>query len=157
MKKRIAISIFVLIIFGISYIVLSNIFPQENSPADDEILLHIQLDTKQDVGLIVFDYQTENHEYSGGISNADKSLIKCDSDNIQVWNKRELNSSSDAVEMSIRFRIITDYVDPNYDNIYPEELTKYTDAMSWKAYFGESYFITITGDKNTGYKAVLNR
>lgn len=157
MRKRLAISIFVLIIFGISYIVLSNIFPQEYVPAADEISLHIQLDTKQDVGLIVFDYQTENHEYSGGISNADKSLIKCDSDNIQVWNKQELNSSSAAVEMSIRFRVITDYVAPNYDNIYPEELTRYIDTISWKAYFGESYFITITGDKNIGYKAVLNR
>ena len=67
MKKRIAISIFVLCILGISYIVLSNIFPQEYLPADDEISLHIQMDTKQDIGLIVFDYQTENHEYSGGI------------------------------------------------------------------------------------------
>ena len=157
MKKRILITILVLILIGISYIVLSNVFQKEYLPADDEIALHIQLKTNEDVGLIVFDYQVDEQEYSGGISNADKSPIKSDSDNIQVWNKQDLHSNSDSVEMSIQFRIITDYVDPNFENIYPEELTKHIDLISWKAYFGEFYFITITGDKNTGYKAVLKK
>lgn len=157
MKKRIVIGIAMFIFLGIAYTASVKFFPPEYLPTDDEIALHIQLDIKEDIGLIVFDYQTENHEYSGGISNVDKSLIKRDSDIVQVWNKQDLNSSSDAVEMSMKFRIITDYVEPNYENIYPEELTRYADSISWKAYFGESYFVTITGDKHTGYKAVLNR
>ncbi|MBQ2439484.1 MAG: hypothetical protein II267_06315, partial [Paludibacteraceae bacterium] len=71
--------------------------------------------------------------------------------------KQELSSSSDAVELSIHFRIITEYVDPNYENIYPENITQYIDTpISWKAYFGKEYVITITGDKANGYKAVLN-
>ena len=48
-------------------------------PADDEIVLHIQFDTKDDISLLVYDYRVDDHEYSGGISNADKSLIKHDS------------------------------------------------------------------------------
>ena len=130
--------------------------PDEYMPADDEIALHIQLDTKEDVGLLVYDYRADGHEYSAGTSNADRSLIKHDSDNIVVWNKGELSSSSDTVELSVQFRVITEYVTPNYENIYPDDITKYIEPVSWKAHFGESYFITITGDKTNGYKAVLN-
>ena len=129
--------------------------PDEYVPAADEIALHIQLDTEEDIGLLVYDYRADGHEYSGGISNADGSLIKHDSDNIVVWNKEELNTFSDTFELSMQFRIITEYVTPNYENIYPDDITKYMEPISWDANFGESYFITITGDKTNGYKAIL--
>ena len=51
--------------------------------------------------------------------------------------------------------IITEYVAPNYKNIYPDDLTEYIEPISWKARFGESYFVSITGDKTNEYKAVL--
>lgn len=156
-RKRIWITIAIVAVLGLGFILYRQIIPHKYVPADDEIALHIQLDTKEDVGLLVFDYRADDSEHSGGISNADKSLIKHDSDNVQVWNKQELNSSSDTVELSIQFRIITEYVNPNFENIYPEDLTKYLDPISWQAHFGESYFVTITGDKTSGYKAVLNR
>ena len=54
-------------------------------------------------------------------------------------------------------RIITEYVDPNYENIYPENITRYTDPIAWEAHLGQSYFITITGDKANGYTAVLSQ
>lgn len=57
--------------------------------------------------------------------------------------------------MSIQFTVITEYVDPNNENIYPVEYTKLMDAIPLKANFGESYLITISGDKMNGYKAVL--
>ena len=44
-------------------------------PAADEIALRIQFDTKEDVGLLVYDYRAEDRDYSGGISNADGSLL----------------------------------------------------------------------------------
>ncbi len=155
-KKRIWTAVAIVAALGLGFILCKQIIPDEYIPADDEIALHIQLNIKEDVGLLVFDYRADGFEYSGGISNADKSLIKNNSDIIQVWNKQELNSSSDAVELSMQFRIITEYVNPNYENIYPEDLTEYLDSISWKAHFGESYLITITGDKISGYKAVLN-
>lgn len=125
-------------------------------PADDEIALHIQLEMKEDVGLLVYDYRANNHQYSGGTSNADKSLIKHDDNIVVVLNKQQLNSSSDAVELSMQFRIITEYVTPNYENIYPEDITKYSDPISWEAQFGKSYYITVSGDKTNGYTAILN-
>ena len=156
MKKKIIGSILAIaVVLILVFIVYYRVVPDEYVPAADEIALHIQLDTEEDIGLLVYDYRAEGHEYSGGISNADGSLIKHDSDNIVVWNKEELNTLSDTFELSMQFRIITEYVTPNYENIYPDDITKYMEPISWDANFGESYFITITGDKTNGYKAIL--
>ena len=157
MKKKIIGSILAIaVVLILVFIVYYRVVPDEYVPAADEIALHIQLDTEEDIGLLVYDYRADGHEYSGGISNADGSLIKHDSDNIVVWNKEELNTLSDIFELSMQFRIITEYVAPNYENIYPDDITRYMEPISWEARLGESYFITITGDKANGYQAVLN-
>ena len=155
-KKVIGIIAAIVVMLGLSLVFYNQIIPNEYVPADDEIALHIQLDTEEDVGLLVYDYCADGHEYSGGISNADGSLIKHDSDNIVVWNREELNNLPDTFELSMQFRIITEYVAPNYENVYPDDITKYMEPISWEAHFGESYFIAITGDKTNGYKVILN-
>ena len=155
-KKIIGIAIAVLVIIGFGFIIYNQTFSGEYMPSDDEIALHIQLEMKEDVGLLVYDYSANSHQYSGGTSNADKSLIKNDDNIVVVLNKQQLNSSSDAVELSMQFRIITEYVTPNYENIYPEDITRYADPISWEAQFGKSYYITVSGDKTCGYTAILN-
>ena len=157
MKKRmIGIAAVIVIALGLCLVGYGQSLPDEYVPTDDEIALHIQLNTEEDVGLLVYDHRAGGHEYSGGISNADGSLIKHDSDNIVVWNKGELDHPSDPFELSIRFRIITEYVAPNFENVYPDDITRYMEPISWEARFGGSYFITITGDKANGYQAILN-
>ena len=156
MKKIIGIAAAAVIVLGLSLVIYNQIIPDEYVPADDEIALHLKLDTEEDVGLLVYDYRAGGHEYSGGISNADGSLIQRDSDNIVVWNREELNLSSDPFELTMQLRIITEYVAPNYENVYPDDITKYMEPISWEAHFGESYCITITGDQTNGYQAVLN-
>lgn len=111
-KKVIGIAIAVLVAIGLGFIIYDQTFSGEYMPADDEIALHIQLEMKEDVGLLVYDYSANSHQYSGGTSNADKSLIKPDDNIVVVLNKQQLNSSSDAVELSMQFRIITEYVTP---------------------------------------------
>lgn len=155
-KKVIGIVAAIVVVLGLSLVVYNQIIPNEYVPAADEIALHLQLDTEEDIGLLVYDYRADSHEYSGGISNADGSLIKHDSDNIVVLNKEELNNIADTFELSMQFRIITEYVAPNYEKIYPDDITRYMEPISWEAHLGESYFITITGDKANGYQAVLN-
>ena len=155
-KKKIGIAIVIVAVLGLGFLFYNQTIPNEYVPADDEIALHIQFDTNEDIGLLVYDYRADGHAYSGGISNADGSLIRHDSDNIVVWNKEELNNISDSFELSMQFRIITEYMAPNYENIYPDDITRYLEQISWEAHFGESYFITITGDRTDGYKAVLN-
>lgn len=156
MKKIIGIAAAAVIVLGLSLVIYNQIIPDEYVPADDEIALHLKLDTEEDVGLLVYDYRAGSHEYSGGISNADGSLIQHDSDNIVVWNREELNLSSDPFELTMQLRIITEYVAPNYENVYSDDITKYMEPISWEAHFGESYCITITGDQTNGYQAVLN-
>lgn len=155
-RKKIWIPIAIAAVLILGFMLYSQMRSKEYVPADDEIVLHIQFDTKDDIGLLVYDYRVDDHEYSGGISNADKSLIKHDSDVIVVWSREELGASSDAMELSIQFRIITEYVTPNYENVYSESITKYTNPFSLEAHFGEAYFVTITGDKTNGYTATLS-
>ena len=155
-KKTIGIIVALVIVLGLSLVVYNRINHNEYVPADDEIALHIQFDTNEDIGLLVYDYRADGHEYSGGTSNADGSFMKHDSNIMVELKKEELNSFADTLELSMRFRIITEYVTPNYENIYPDDITKYIEPISWEAHCGESYFITITGDKANGYKAVLN-
>ena len=155
--KKVVITIAVAITLILGFLLCKQIFFDEYKPADDEIALHVQMDTKEDIGLLVFDYYADGVEFSGGISNADKTLIKNSDDIIIALNKQELNSSYNDVKLEMYFRIITEYTEPNYENIYPENITQCIDTpVSWKASFGEEYFITITGDKANGYKAVLN-
>ena len=156
MKKIIGIAAAAVIVLGLSLVIYNQIIPDEYVPADDEIALHLKLDTEEDVGLLVYDYRAGGHEYSGGISNADGSLIQHDSDNIVVWNREELNLSSDPFELTMQLRIITEYVAPNYENVYPDDITKYMEPISWEAHFGESYCITITGDQTNGYQAAVS-
>ena len=124
--------------------------------AADEIALRIQFDTKEDVGLLVYDYRAEDRDYSGGISNADGSLLPGDSENMVVWNREELESTADALALWIRFRVITEYVTPNFENVYPADITKALEPIAWEARFGQTYTIAITGDRTNGYQAVFH-
>ena len=155
--KKIGIAIATLIVLALGAIIMYNqTISGEYTPADDEIVLNIQLDTKEDIGLLIYDYCANDHQYSGGMSNADRSLLKRDEKLVVVWNKQALNEPSSNVELSVQFRIITEYVDPNYENIYPEEITQYLAPISWGAHLGGAYCVTITGDKVNDYTAVLN-
>ena len=157
MKKKIIGAIAgMAMMLGLCLVIFNQFIGNKYVPAADEIALQVQMDTAEDIGLLVFDYRAGSHEYSGGISNADGSLIQHDSDNIVVWNREELNLSSDPFELTMQLRIITEYVAPNYENVYPDDITKYMEPISWEAHFGESYCITITGDQTNGYQAVLN-
>ena len=124
--------------------------------AEDEIMLVIQLDLKEDIGLLILDSSLDGAESSGGVSNADRSLLK--HDEILYWSidKEVYDDPADTVELSVRFRIVTEYCDPNYENDYPEEYMILLDPISFKADFGRDYHITITGDRNSGYQAVLD-
>ena len=153
-RKKIGAAVIAVVVLGLAFIFYSQMTPDEYAPADDEIALHIQFDTSEDIGLLVYDYRADGYESSGGTSNADGSLMKRDSSIIVGLNKAELNASADVVDFSVRFRVITEYVAPNYENRYPDDITKYLEPISWEARFGESYFITIAGDKTNGYRAV---
>jgi hypothetical protein len=121
----------------------------------DEIALIIHLNTEEDIGLLVLDYSADGREQSGGISNADKTELEHDEQLIWIWNREDLECSADVINLTIRFRIITEYIDPNYENLYPDSLTRTLAPISFEARFGEAYSFVITGDRNNGYQLLL--
>lgn len=156
MKKRIFIILAILSFIILSFIIYKYANSSDYSPANDELALRIQLDVKEDIGLLIFDYEVNGHEFSSGISNTDRSLLKHDDQIIHVWNRDQLEGSSDPLDLSINFRIITEYVEPNFENSYPKELTKVLNPISLKAEYGQIYDLTISGDRINGYKVVIN-
>lgn len=158
MRKKMSILLFTLLVMLLA-VSMSGCSGSDDAPpqaAEDEILLIIQLDLKEDIGLLILDQNLDGVEASGGISNADKSMLK--HNDVLYWtlNKQEYENPADAGNLSVRCRVITEYCDPNYENDYPEEYTVLLDPVSFNADFGETYHITITGDKENGYRAALD-
>lgn len=129
-------------------------FPGKYKVGEDEIALYIDLDTDVDIGLLVFDYTMNGHRYGGGISNADRSMLKHGEEIINVWDRESQHLDDDTQEVAVTMdiRIITEYIDPNYENIYPGEITRRLEEISWDAAFGNAYRITITGNDKDGFR-----
>lgn len=144
------------------YMLYNCLFPDEYVVAEDEIALRVHLDTKEDIGLMVYDYEIAGHESSGGLSNADRSMLKHDEELIIVWTEEDLERELDLeipdgnIPLEMKFRVITEYTDPNFENVYPEEITVYLDPIEWDVQLGEEYSLSITGDKENGYVVSLS-
>ena len=123
--------------------------------SEDEIVLRIKLDTKEDLGLLLIDYDANGSGGRGGISNANKSLLKRGEQLFYTLPRHAFDDPADAENLSIRFTVITQYFEPNFDEVYPAECTIPMDAISLNAEFGQSYSITICGDRTNGYQAFL--
>ena len=156
MKKKIGIA--VLVAAAVLAVALFLVFHGADKPAQtnaDEISLQIQLDLKEEIGLLLIDSVMVGPVSSGGSSNADKTMLK--KDDFIYWPIERQNdeNSPDNVTLSLRFTVVTEYCEPNYENTYPAEYQIPMDAITFPAEFGKSYSIRITGDKANGYRAVL--
>ncbi len=158
MKKNIKVSILVilalLIVFAVVKIGMIDDAPQQAE--DDEIKVNIRLDLDEDIGLFLISYDVNGAEGSGGVSNADHSMLKKDSKDL-YWSfyKEQLETDTDAADVKLSFTVVTDYFEPNYDNNYPEEYMIPMDAISFHANFGETYYVTIKGSKVNGYQVFI--
>ena len=56
-KKVIGIIAAIVVVLGLGLVAYNQVIPDEYVPAADEIALHIQFDTEEDVGLLVYDYR----------------------------------------------------------------------------------------------------
>ena len=54
-------------------------------------------------------------------------------------------------EITLRFSVITEYADPNFENRYPAELTFATDPVTISARFGDTVRIIVHGGRDSGY------
>lgn len=126
---------------------------QPMQPDGQQIFLQLQLDLKEDIGLLIIESDIDGSSASGGISNADQSMLKKDETLYWTIDQQGSENLSDTVELSLRFTIITAYCNPNYENVYPEEYTMPLEAVSVTAKSGGTYAIRIVGDKANGYRA----
>ena len=124
--------------------------------AEDEITLQIQLDLDEEIGLLVIDYAAGESSGSGGVSNADKSPLKRDELLFYTLERRFFDDPSAVDSLRLTFTVITEYADPNYENVYPEEYTVPAGEVSLNAEFGGVYSIAITGGRESGYRAALS-
>ena len=153
MKKRLIAAICAGILLAMSGCTQQGGEPAETVGA--EIALRIQMDVEEDIGLLLIDYEAGASSGSGGTSHADKSPIERDELLFYTFGEQDFDSPEDVENLSLTFTVVTEYVDPNYENVYPEEYTRPAGEVALQARFGETYSITITGDKTGGYTAAL--
>lgn len=84
-------------------------------------------------------------------------MLKKDDQIYWPIERQNYENLPDIVELSLRFAVVTEYCEPNYENTYPAEYQIPMDAITFPARFGDSYSIRITGDKTNGYQAVLEQ
>ena len=154
-KKRILISAVLLILAAAGLLIIkSGLFDRPPEPTEDEVMLKVRLDVSEDIGLLIMDYEIGEKSGSGGFSNANRTKLKKDDLLYWTFSKKELKLSDNETDLKIRFRIITEYFEPNYENIYPEEYTVPIEEISLKVRFAGTYDVIITGNSTEGYKAV---
>lgn len=157
MKKKIGIAA---IVAAAVLAILTSVYHGTRELAQtnaDEISLQIQLDLKEDIGLLLIDGDIDGNVSSGGSSNADKTMLKKDDCIYWPIERQNYENVPDTVELSLRFTVVTEYCEPNYENTYPSEYQIPMEAITFPAEFGKSYSIRITGDKTNGYQAALEQ
>lgn len=103
-KKRIGIAIAMVIVLGLGFVLYKQTIPDEYVPSDDEIALYVQLDTTEDFGLLLIDYKNANGSGGqGGMSNANKSLLKHNDQLFYTLPKHAFDNPSDVENLSVQY------------------------------------------------------
>lgn len=85
-------------------------------------------------------------------------MIRKDSDdNYIVLNRTELDDAEEPVHVKLLFRLITEYTDPNFENIYPEEITESIAPLDLTVSYGQMFNLYITGNRDDGYQAGVKK
>jgi len=147
-----ALSALVLAGCELSSMLLSFIAPAADG---DAVRVKLRLDVGEDIGLLLTDWQANAQHGMSGISNADGSMLGRNSTEYWEIERQNLDSPADTVELNLRFIVVTKYFEPNYDFDYPEEYCVPMEPVSFTAEFGRTYSVTITGNREDGYRAAL--
>lgn len=122
---------------------------------EDTITLQIQLDLQEDIGLFLREAEAPGFHVAGGQSNADRSPIRRDELLYDSFSRWEFSDPAGPKELTLRFSVVTEYVDPNYENLYPAALTVAMDPVTIRADFGDTVRIVVHGGRGSGYWAEL--
>ena len=123
--------------------------------AGDEIILRVQLELGEGIGLLVYEYAVGGATGGGGVSNADGILLKRDDFLTVSLNGQQLENPPEGEALSLQISIVTEYAQPNYENSHPPRLTVPMDPIRLVAVFGQSYDIAIRGGQAQGYQVEI--
>ena len=145
-----------LLSFALSGCSLLRYYFSPEDDAKDKIKVNIQLDLEEDIGLLVINHNVNGKTGAGGISNADKSMLKRNSKDLW-WDfeKERHEVAGDTADIIISFIVVTKYFEPNYENEYPEEFQVPVNEIRFTAAFGETVTVKLTGGKENGYSATV--
>ena len=121
----------------------------------DKINLQIQLDLEEDIGLFLCEAEAPRFHVTDGQANADRSLIRRDELLYDSFTRWQFETPGEPKEITLRFSVVTEYVDPNFENDYPDELVTSLDPVTVSARFGDTVRIVVHGGHDTGYWAEL--
>ena len=132
--------------------------PEVFEVKDNEIGLEIQLELEEDIGALIYDYYVNQRSVSsGGVMNSDRSLTKRNDRIRIILDSEELGHQMTIDTLAIDFAIVTDTIEPNFENNYPPELVIPLERLVFEPTYGEVYQIMIRGDQSNGYTAELMR
>lgn len=123
---------------------------------EDKITLQIQLDLQEDIGLFLCEAEAPGFHVTGGQANADRSPIRCDELLYDSFTRWQFQDPDEPKEITLRFSVVTEYRDPNFENRYPAALTVATDPVTISARFGDTVRIVVRGGREEGYRAELS-
>lgn len=155
MKNKKVFLLIILLVMAMLYAFAGCNYAGYEIPDEDKILVNIQLDLDEDIGLLLTEWDINGQTGGSGACNADRSMLKRDSSNEWEFDRVMLEKPADTYEVKLKFIVVTEYFDPNYDFDYPDEYKIPMNEIAFTAKFGETYYVTITGGHQEGYQAVL--
>jgi len=122
---------------------------------EDKISLQIQLDLEEDIGLLLREADAPGFSVTGGQSNADRTLIRRDELLYDSFSRWQFEDPGEPKEITLLFSVVTEYVEPNFENVYPDELVTPLAPVTISARFGDTVRIVVHGGHDSGYWAEL--
>jgi hypothetical protein len=149
--KRKALVVFIILILLLVFLVVCYMSNSDNEPtvAEDEVLLIFDLDTQDELYQVSMDYLIDGEIVGdAGTRNADGTPLI---ENERIYDPFKLDTEYDISKLSLQL-YVADFINDFGDH---EGEYKVENVLKLFAEYGNIYYITIAGDKENGYTAIL--
>jgi hypothetical protein len=149
--KRKALAVFIILILMLISFVVCYISNSDKEPtaSEDEVLLIFDLDTQDELYQVSMDYLIDGEIVGdAGFRNADSTPFV---ENDRIYYPFNLDAEYDISKLSLQL-YVADFINDFGDH---EGEYKIKNRLDLSAEYGKDYYITITGDKENGYTAIL--
>jgi hypothetical protein len=149
-KRKALVGFIILILLLVSFIVCY-IYNSDDEPtvAEDEVLLIFDLDTQDELYQVSMDYLIDGEIVGdSGTRNADGTPFY---ENERIYDSFKLDAEYDISKLCLQL-YVADFINDFGDH---KGEYKVENEIELFAEYGNIYYITISGDKENGYTAIL--